>query len=79
MMDAKTINTADSLFETAFNRLREPRSLEYKAGVLAALRDRFNRANGSLIRHDPPYTMGTTQCDAWVAGYQEGLLIWQSQ
>jgi len=73
------MNSADSLFETAFSSLREQRSLEYKAGVLAALRDRYNRANGSLIRHDPPYVIGTTECDAWVAGYQEGLLIWNSQ
>ena len=78
-MDVKNIHIADSLFETAFNTLREPHSAEYKAGVLAALRDRENQANSSKERHDPPYTMGTAECDAWVAGYQEGLLIWESQ
>jgi hypothetical protein len=80
MMDAKTINFADKIYQEAFtSRFREPRSTEYKAGVLAALRDKVSQANGSADRNEPPYMPGTTQFDAWVAGYQEGLLLWEMQ
>jgi hypothetical protein len=78
-MDTIVVNVADMLFEAAFRMPREPRSAEYKAGVLAALQDRVNRANHSPDRHDPPYPMGTALCDAWLAGYQEGMLVWESQ
>ena len=67
-MDIKANNIAYSLFVSHLNRLREPRSPEYKAGVLVAQRDRENQTDSSPIRHDPTYTMGTTQCDAWAAG-----------
>lgn len=63
---------AHALFEGAFSRQREPRSREYKNGVLAALRFRLN--NGPI---KCPYKSGTADADAYHAGIDEGHRIWR--
>jgi hypothetical protein len=64
---------AEELFESAFSEPRNPRSGEYKAGVLAAL---WHHAHdGEPIRC--PYASGTAQADAWFAGVDEGHSIWR--
>ena len=60
-----------ALFNAAFSRQRDPRSREYKNGVLAALRFRINEE--SIGRLYPP---GTAAADAYNAGIYEGHQIW---
>lgn len=60
--------TAAQLFQEAFSQPRDPRSPEYKAGVLAALQYRL----GELERIRCPYRIGTSQADAWYSGTDEG-------
>lgn len=60
--------TALQVYLEAFkSSARPPRSLEYKAGVLACLRARLEDCTSP-----PPYADGTTQSDAWFAGWDEG-------
>lgn len=61
----------DSLFSAAFNVPRDPRSTEYKAGVLALLRLKCGKAD-SL---ECPHTPGTAAADAWFSGLSEGHAI----
>jgi len=63
-----TGSTAQQLFAQAFQRPRDPRSPEYRAGVLAALRLRL-RASAHAVC---PYGLGTAQADAWFSGTAEG-------
>ena len=62
---------ARALFNAAFSRQRDPRSREYKNGVLAALRF---RVNDEPIKC--PYLPGTATADAYYAGTDEGHRIW---
>lgn len=55
-------------FNEAFGAAREPRSPEYKAGALAALRFRL----GALEVLSCPYPTGTAPADAWLSGTDEG-------
>lgn len=77
-MDTAAIHIVDKLYHAAFDQPGEPHSPEYMAGARAALWDRVNGVSRSPIRQDPPYPMGTTQADAWLSGYHQGLLIWAS-
>lgn len=67
------MSTALRLFVKAFNGPRDPRSPEYKAGVLSALQYRFD---GKKTKS--PYAPGTVQFDAWNAGLNEGHSLWRN-
>jgi len=69
------MTTAQRLFNDAFNVAREPRSVAYKAGVLAALKYRTNEARS--VKEQRPYQIGTAECDAWLAGVDEGHRLWR--
>ncbi len=69
-MEAKGV--AQQLYDEAFPTTRDPRSPEYRAGVMAALRW---RCEGIQIRR--PYAPGTAAADAWFAGLDEGHAIWR--
>jgi hypothetical protein len=62
------MKTAQQVFTEAFSYPRDPRSEEYKAGVLEALRFRL----GEVEMLKCPYRAGTAQADAWYAGIDEG-------
>lgn len=64
-------SAARTLFEKAFAVPRDPRSDEYKAGVLAALEF---RCDGKPITC--PYSPASAQSDAFYAGTNEGHAIW---
>ena len=61
---------AQEIFEAAFRKPRDPRSDEYKAGVLNILRFRLGELNGKAGHC--PYYIGTAQADAYFAGCDEG-------
>lgn len=63
---------AADLFVQAFAGPRDPRSAEYKAGVLAALQFGIG---GRKIPH--PYPAGTAADDAFYAGQAEGHSLWR--
>jgi hypothetical protein len=62
------MSTADQLLAQAFQQPRDPRSPEYRADVLAALRLRL----GDSAHVVCPYGLGTAQADAWFSGTDEG-------
>lgn len=59
---------AAELFEAAFSASRDPRSKEYKEGVLNTLRFRLNESDAIRCR----YEAGTASADAYFAGCDEG-------
>ena len=59
---------ADAIFAAAFNRPRDPRSPEYKQGVLDALRFRLGEASSVHC----PYPPESPQSDAYFSGVDEG-------
>ncbi len=63
---------AKRLFDEAFNRPRDPRSEEYKAGAMASLK--YRCGEGGILC---PYGIGTAQADAYFAGVKEGHEIWR--
>ncbi|MDA8140718.1 MAG: hypothetical protein M0036_18890 [Desulfobacteraceae bacterium] len=63
---------AQELYAKAFTGQRDPRSVEYKAGVRAALM--FRLAGVAIPR---PYTAGTAQADAFYSGIDEGHRIFR--
>ena len=63
---------AARLYQDAFSRARTPRSPAYKAGVLALLQC---KAQGRALAS--PHYPGTPEQDAWLAGLDEGRLLWQ--
>jgi hypothetical protein len=62
------MKTAQQILSEAFSYPRDPRSEEYKAGVLEALRFRL----GEVERLRCPYKVGTARADAWFSGVDEG-------
>lgn len=70
---------AQQIFEAAFDptRPRDPRSEEYKAGVLAALENLENTDDIHFRHRRSPYRPGTAGSDAWHAGYSEGRMLWR--
>lgn len=65
-------HSAEQLFSQAFNAPRDPRSLEYKAGVRAALQFRVDGA-----RITRPYPIGSASDDAFDGGLAEGHALWR--
>ncbi|ADH86723.1 hypothetical protein [Desulfurivibrio alkaliphilus] len=59
---------SQEIFQKTFGTPRDPRSPEYRAGVLAALRFRFGEATTIAT----PHQAGTAQADAFFAGLAEG-------
>lgn len=66
---------ARRLFDEAFSRPREPRSPEYRRGVLDALRYRFGLTE--TLRLPEAFETGTAAADAWFAGIEEGHARWR--
>ena len=68
---------AQDLFDRAFNAKtrRGDRSMEYKKGVLDALKCRAGEITQTPLRYAP----GSVKYDAWRAGVTEGRQIWASQ
>jgi len=64
--------TADEIFKDAFDVPRNPRSPEYKRGVLAALK--FRREG---VKISDPFPEGTAASDAFHAGVDEGHTLWR--
>lgn len=58
-----TSMTMDELMQDTFDRSRDPRSIEYKAGCRALLEFKALRRPVKC-----PYSMGTAQADAFFAG-----------
>lgn len=71
-----TAPAAQSVFDQAFHPTlhRDPRSPEYKAGVLAALHYRMGEQPAT---GPDPYPPGSCQSDAWHAGTTEGHRLWR--
>ena len=67
-----TQDRVQQLFKAAFDQPRDPRSPEYKAGVLASLAFRFNGVPVQV-----PYPIGTAAADAYFSGLNEGNRIWR--
>lgn len=65
--------SVDHLFKDAFDRCRDPRSAEYKAGVRAALAFRIE---GKRIAR--PYDKASASDDAYGAGMVEGHALWRA-
>lgn len=70
---AQRTPTGADLMEKAFAPGRDPRSQEYKQGVLSILRLRIDGVRRAL-----PYEIGTAQADAYFAGQDEGHRIWRA-
>ena len=68
------MNKAEELFKEIFAGPRDPRSDEYKRGVMAALLFRFA---GVRVSENRPYKVGTVEFDAFSAGVDEGNARWR--
>lgn len=70
------MKTATELMKENFtdNTTRTPRSNEYKRGVLAAL-----HLKCSGLKEVVAYEAGTAGFDAYMAGHEEGKLIYQME
>ena len=68
------INKAEELFKAIFAGPRDPRSDEYKRGVMAALLFRFA---GVKVSENRPYKVGTVEFDAFSSGVDEGNARWR--
>ncbi len=75
-MKAQAEELAAQIYALAFGGPREPRSPEYRRGVLCALR--FRAGAVDRIRLPADMEEGTAAADAWFAGVQEGLALWQA-
>jgi hypothetical protein len=64
------MSKAQEIFNAAFATPRDPRSAEYKQGVLDVLKYRLGEAN--VVGWKMRYTLGTAQADAYFAGCDEG-------
>lgn len=65
--------TAEQAFKDAFKVPRDPRSDEYKAGVVAVLRYRLDAQPMTRC----PHPLGTAAADAWFSGVDEGHSIFR--
>lgn len=66
------MKTVMEIYDEAFDVPRDPRSHEYKQGVIAALSFRIT---GQKIPR--PYALETAQADAFYAGIDEGHHLWR--
>lgn len=64
------MSTAYEIFDAAFSKPRDPRSDEYRHGVIDILKFRLREANEAFGKHQ--YKLGTAQADAYFAGCDEG-------
>lgn len=64
------ISKAHAIFEEAFSTSRDPRSDEYKHGVIDILKLRLRESDEASGKHK--YKLGTAQADAYFAGCDEG-------
>jgi hypothetical protein len=69
--------TAQALFDAAFSKPRDPRSPEYKDGVMAALKFRLKEAPTVMVPAYASGRQGTAREDAFFAGVGEGHAIWR--
>lgn len=67
--------TASGICDAAFAEPRDPRSPEYRAGVLEALKFRL----GEIRSMSCPHRAGTARADAWLAGADEGHRLAREQ
>ncbi len=65
------MSKSERVFNEVFSVPRDPRSDEYKIGVMAIL---ILKLDGGERRRCP-YELGTCQADAWFAGTDEGHAI----
>lgn len=70
------LSKAEELFQEAFKGARDPRSTEYKHGVMAAL---IHHCAGIKISESRLYKVGTVEFDAFSAGVDEGHSIWRQE
>jgi hypothetical protein len=68
------MQTVDELMEEAFFEGRDPRSAEYKQGARDILIARIEGRELVAI----PFELGTVQADAYLAGREEGGIIWRT-
>jgi hypothetical protein len=61
----------DHLYNLTIESSSDPRSPEFKAGVLATLK---YRCEGMSI--ECPYNLGTAEADAFIAGIDGGNKVW---
>jgi hypothetical protein len=64
------MSKASEIFDAAFSKPRDPRSDEYRNGVIDILKCRLCEANEAFGKHQ--YRLGTAQADAYFAGCDEG-------
>jgi hypothetical protein len=64
------MSKAQEIFDSAFAIPRDPRSDEYRHGVLEILKYRLRETNQTFGKKQ--YAMGTPQADAYYAGCDEG-------
>lgn len=64
------MSKAYEIFDEAFLKPRDPRSDEYRHGVIDILKFRLREANEASGKHQ--YKLGTAQADAYFAGCDEG-------
>ena len=64
------MSKAYEIFDEAFSKPRDPRSDEYRHGVIDILKFRLREANEVFGKHQ--YKLGTAQADAYFAGCDEG-------
>lgn len=62
------MSKAQDIYSAAFSKPRDPRSAEYKKGVLDVLRFRFGESQSVRCA----YRAGTAQADAYFSGCDEG-------
>lgn len=62
------MSKAQDIYSAAFSKPRDPRSAEYKQGVLDVLRFRLGEAPSVRCA----YRAGTAQADAYFSGCDEG-------
>lgn len=65
------MSDAEKVFQEAFGKARDPRSSEYKLGVLVCLQVRLDGAVGVRC----PYQQGTAEADAFWSGVEEGKAL----
>lgn len=64
------MSKAREIFDAAFSKPRDPRSDEYRHGVLDVMKYRLGEANEAFGKKQ--YVLGTAQADAYFAGCDEG-------
>jgi hypothetical protein len=64
------MSTAYEIFDAAFAKPRDPRSDEYRHGVIDILKYRLREQNEAFGKKQ--YKLGTPQADAYFAGCDEG-------